>query len=260
MSLLKLFEDKNKIMGWRRDFKISKDWIPNKHIARLKEDQTIAYHGEKIYDMTIEGLYYEINSLGHRSHFTPNDVKSYGIVVGCSHTFGTAVSYSNLYHQCLNIDTPVYNLGIAGCSNEVSIHNLSRFLTLYKKPEFVIFQVTNKERLTTVTDDSHIKNLGLWSLAEEDENITNAMLGLDGIKHFEWRYTTHINIVKALCRDIPLVFVHHPSLGTAHNISDETHYLMRVTEGKFAADGMHSCEEDHVAWGRDLGNIIKRGP
>ena len=258
MSLLKIFEDKNEIMSWQKEFKFSKDWIPDKHIVKLKEDQTIAYHTDKVYDMTIEGLYYDINSLGHRSHFTPNDVEEYGIAVGCSHTFGNAVSYSNLYHQNLDIDTPVYNLGVGGGSNEISIHNLSKFLTLYKKPKFVIFQFTSKERLTTIKD-GFIKNIGLWSLADKDENITNAILGLDGIDYFQWRYISHMNIVKALCRDIPLVFTHHPTLET-NAPADEAHYTMTVTEGKFAKDGMHSCDEDHAAWGRDLGNIIKRGP
>ena len=258
MSLLKLFEDKNKIMGWKKDFKISKDWIPNKHIAKLRNDQTIAYHTDKVYDMTVEGLYYDMNSLGHRSHFTPNDIEDYGIAVGCSHTFGNAVSYSDLYHQNLEIDVPVYNLGIGGGSNEISIHNLSRFLTLYKKPKFVIFQLTNKERITTVKD-GFIKNIGVWSLAEKDDNITNALLGLDGINYFEWRYLSHINTVKALCRDIPLVFAHHPILES--NIpSGENHYTMTVTEGKFALDGMHSCNEDHAKWGKDLTQILKRGP
>ena len=246
------------VKSWE-PFKLSKDWIQYKHSPRLKDNGFIGYDSDGVFDMWVDGLFYEINQLGHRCEFIPDD-KDYGVAVGCSHTFGSSLNLKDLYHQNLDTKLPVYNLGVGGSSNQVSIHNLSNLLLNHKKPSFVIFQISSKERFTGIELKEKIKymqNFGVWSLA--DEGICEAMLCLDEVSAFDIRLQTDIKIVEALCRDIPLVFATHSNFVEEGEIKTTApQYFMKLT--KTSADNMHSCKEDHLRWAKDLSEIIKKGP
>lgn len=253
----------------------SKDWISYKHSVRLKDNGFIGYSSEGVFDLFLEGFSYDINDLGHRSNFMPSD-EDYGVAVGCSHTFGTSLEDGQVYHQNLDTDLPVYNLGIGGASNQIAIHNLSHLLLNYKAPSFVIFQLTGKERMCGIgsteglpveyQSKTYVENYGIWSTQVPGQTkMGDVILELDQVNHFDLRLKTDIKIVETLCKDIPLIFAVHSNFikiaerlkskdGRTHTPSPQ--YVMHMTDK--APDGYHSCKEDHLRWAKDLSEMIPK--
>jgi len=259
----------------------SKDWQPHLHTARFKENGFIGYDSGGVYDLFLEGFFYEINDLGHRSKFMPSD-EDYGVAVGCSHTFGTALQEDEVYHQNLDSPLPVYNLGVGGASNQIAIYNLAHLLLNYKAPSFVLFQLTGKERISAINSTKgfpdgggikgisgyrqkrYIKNYGIWSTQVPDQaKMGDVVLELDQVDYFDLRLQTDIKVIESLCRDIPLIFsVHSNFIQMAEQLKSKDgttkttapQYVMQMT--KNAPDGFHSCKEDHLRWAKDLSEMI----
>lgn len=121
------------------------------------------------YKDTEESLTYTFNSQGHRNALDLQDFpEDYGLGIGCSLTAGVGIHKHDTFLEQVSekIHVPIYNAGIPAASNEIGVFNLLSLITI-KKPQFVIFQITQRSRLThkkSINNYSPINVLGSWTV------------------------------------------------------------------------------------------------
>lgn len=91
---------------------------------------------------------YFFNSYGHRNSIEPDTLKenNYVLISGCSHTMGVGLKETDVYWNHLNLNLPVYNIGISGSGNDLICRNISNFLKLFPRPKTIIIQWTDPNR------------------------------------------------------------------------------------------------------------------
>jgi hypothetical protein len=120
--------------------------------------------GPTWYYYNAEPITYKYNSLGYRSPEITDIKKPFFISFGCSHTLGTGLHVEDTYSYQLaqELDLQYLNFGMGGAGQNVVWGNSTKWLSAKKpKPEFVILQWPEVERLTIYTD--HRINLFLPS-------------------------------------------------------------------------------------------------
>ena len=114
-------------------------------------------------------LTYEFDDYGFRNHHDLDCISQspYIITAGCSHTMGTGLYYDETYSQHLENITgiPVYNLGLAASSDEITMLNVIWMLTTFNPPKTIIFQQTGIDRFPIIDEyefKGRIRFAGSW--------------------------------------------------------------------------------------------------
>lgn len=120
----------------------------------------------KYYDSG-DRLSYEFDEFGFRNQQSLHKLQynRYIVTVGCSHTMGTGLFHEETYSFQLEQQTgiPVYNMGLGGSSNEVSMFNLMWLLSNFKPPRMIVFQKTGINRFPLIDSrSSSVSFNGPW--------------------------------------------------------------------------------------------------
>lgn len=115
-------------------------------------------------------LKYEFDDHGFRNNSSLTEIttRPYIATVGCSHTMGTGLFYEETYSYHLENLTalPVYNMGLAASSNEISALNITWLLNNYAPPSAVVFQKASELRFPVVytedPSDGQLFFVGPW--------------------------------------------------------------------------------------------------
>lgn len=128
---------------------------------------------------------YVRNSNGHRcKDISDIDLDNYILTAGCSLAEGIGLelekTYPYLLSQQMNCD--YYNLGVGGTGVDVMIHNLTIWLSTYKKPKLLIIQWPRPERffvfgrnphsfndINLITDSP--KSVGPWTTNQHESTM-----------------------------------------------------------------------------------------
>jgi hypothetical protein len=139
-------------------------------------------------DVDIDYCY---NSWGYRTPEFKLD-QDYGLAFGCSHTEGTGLALAQTY-PCLleqELGYPVFNLGLAGSSNQMIYFNNVQWIKNYKKlgpnarlPKIVYVQWTQVSRRGEITEENVYATCGpnfnynapIWCKMVE-QNLQNFMM------------------------------------------------------------------------------------
>lgn len=122
-------------------------------------------------DWRPDSFTYKFNSCGYRSReFDFNDPRPVMLGLGCSHTMGVGIPFSDTWVEQLGKQFPgykVYNLGQGGCSNDAIARLLTNVVTIFK-PILVSILWTHRERFETYENNAEQQH-GSWS---EDKFVT----------------------------------------------------------------------------------------
>jgi len=122
------------------------------------------------YRNSVSQLTYKFDEHGFRNNQVLEEIakKPYIATVGCSHTMGVGIfdeeTYS--YHLQSLLDVPVYNMGLAAASNDVSALNVTWLLNNYNPPHTIVFQKTSEHRFPAIftedPSDGQLLFIGPW--------------------------------------------------------------------------------------------------
>jgi len=121
---------------------------------------------------------YNYNSIGYRSPEIENTNNKFFISFGCSHTLGTGLHIEDTYSYVLasQLGMDYLNFGMGGAGQNIVWGNSTRWLQLQtKRPEFVILQWPEAERLTIHTDNRINLFLPSWHGAPDTKTSERNM-------------------------------------------------------------------------------------
>ena len=155
-------------------------------------------------------LTYNIDKYGFRNNFDIDSVKEYCVAVGCSITFGSGQFENERYTSYLEkkLGMPIYNMGIGGSNDMVSMHNLLWFLSKFKKPKYIIFQHTAMDRIAMPhpLDPKSVLLCGPWAQGHPYLTDLAPFWDLSDRYHIpKLRINMIKDQLKFVCGDIPLV-------------------------------------------------------
>lgn len=130
---------------------------PNSYDEHIKKyGESWKYYGSK------SKITYIYNEYGHRTNVKLNNLPNeWGLALGCSGTEGPGLELKDLWHQKLGL--PVYNAGVSGAGNDLSLHNMQRILRI-AKPKYIFFQLTALHRYFILNDTDIVKTVGIWDM------------------------------------------------------------------------------------------------
>jgi len=177
------FLDPNGFIVKNNERNVAHDWMEPDNEAwydRITERFGIAWN----YANTKSKLTYTYNSDGFRDDKLLQDIQyePYIVTLGSSPIEGGGVAYEDTFQQKLQrtINTPVYNMGVAGFSNLEQMHNFVNLVTNYNAPKAVIMQSVLPQ-LFSVPDPSEkdkMVTVGPWTLAYRE--------GIERTRGKEW--------------------------------------------------------------------------
>ena len=192
---------------------------------------------------------YNYNSLGYRSPEIKDITRPFFISFGCSHTLGTGLhiedTYSYLLSRDLNLD--YLNFGMGGAGQNVVWSNSTKWLSAnHPKPEFVILQWPEVERLTVYTDNRINLFLPNWpgkpDTKKSERNMYLYMLDCEDYLHTQaLMYYENTNLLWKLAGVPTVNFTLASGAGDLFNIKCFRGWT--IDESKAARDLMHPGPE-----------------
>lgn len=147
---------------------------------------------------------YKRNNLGHRTKEVNDlDFDNYILCAGCSYTEGIALEADLRYSQILAqlLHTDVYNMGIGGTGNDITLHNLMSWLLKFdKKPKLIVIQWTESTRFF-IEESDNIESVGVWT---SDTNAKDFILLGDRLKYFDIK-TKYQKILLEKLANVPII-------------------------------------------------------
>lgn len=150
----------------------NKDWI---------------YHNSKVF--------YERNSVGHRS-VEPNDLKKdFILFAGCSITEGIGVENSKIFPHLVakHFNFDYYNLGLNGAGPDMVTHNIGTWLESIKLiPRAIVIQWPSPHRVFYTEQNDQVLPLGPWNckpltkdaISKKAWNAYEAMISTEFFEHY----------------------------------------------------------------------------
>lgn len=194
---------------------------------------------------------YELNSLGYRcKNFSEYEGKSFILVIGCSHTYGTGLHNEHIWCNQLgaNLNMPVMNLASAGMGPDwlYTITSTYAHNNKYPKPFLVVLQWPGRFRRLFAREGT----LQPHHPTTEFDNFSNETVeGLD----FSWYLKRYIIEDEERIR-----YNHYNFLATKKlweswgvpvvNFTYEDDYI----EGEIFYPSIHNIKTDHTGYARDL--------
>lgn len=138
---------------------IRANFIGSDNPLSFEENKTLYGPSWKYFDSKFE---YNYNQYGHRTdmdlHNMPNE---WGLALGCSGTEGQGLPLEDMWHQ--KLDLPVYNAGVGGAGNDLSLHNMQRIFRI-ARPKYVFFQLSLAHRFFVLNETNEVKTVGMWDM------------------------------------------------------------------------------------------------
>jgi hypothetical protein len=182
-------------------------YSPIHHNELFSGSDTLENYQKKLQSETVDWYYrdkkisYVRNSLGHRCiDISELDFDNYILFAGCSHTEGIGLELEKTYPYILSkkLECDYYNLSLGGTGIDAMIHNLTVWISRYKKPKLLVVQLPHALRAITIShhplmgtinihDDNHIEFL----LSGDKLNYFNSVLELAKIKINSYNIETY---------------------------------------------------------------------
>jgi hypothetical protein len=151
-------------------------------------------------------IFYDINSLGHRSKEIENlDLDNYILCTGCSHTEGIGVEEDKIYPHVLaqKLGCDYYNLGLGATGIDVVVHNLVIWFSVVPKlPKAVIIQWPDVTRTITGATPDTLHPRGLWEKDKAYDIFVN--LGMK-LNFFETKKLLAHHVIQSMIK-VPTVY------------------------------------------------------
>lgn len=131
------------------------DWTSKYSCTDSKRKARQYAKQQRYQQLSTPEIIYTHNSRGHRNDYELEDISqgAYGLALGCSHTYGTSLAKQHVYHSVLaeQVGFPIYNLGLSGGNNNISLTNLIWALqNAHSKPQLIIYQQTGNARTCVI--------------------------------------------------------------------------------------------------------------
>lgn len=112
-------------------------------------------------------IIYKYNENGHRcKSIVDIDFENYILFAGCSHTVGVGMQLEDTFPYLISkqLNCSYYNLAVGGCGIDVLQHNMSVWLTRYKKPKLLVLQWPDWTRfLWLESNEKNLVPVGSWT-------------------------------------------------------------------------------------------------
>lgn len=154
---------------------------------------------------------YTHNSCGHRNDYELSDIScgTYGLALGCSHTYGTSLAKQHVYHSVFSehVGFPIYNLGISGGNNDISLTNLIWALqNSHTKPKLIIYQQTGNNRACVIekSETDSVKGHSVQRLGPswiDDQKFLKYVYYSDALGIADTRTQMTLNNIRQLSKD-----------------------------------------------------------